>query len=57
MTPFFIYDGLYIGGLAFRDHDYYAWFSSLLELISYNELCSYNHDDLLYKNRERGLKG
>jgi hypothetical protein len=56
MTPFFIYDGLYIGGQAFRDHDYYAWFSSSLGLISYDGLCSCNHDDLLYKNRERELK-
>ncbi len=55
MTPFFIYDGLYIGGLAFRDHDYYALSSSLLDLIFCNELDNRNRVELLYKNRERPL--
>lgn len=55
MTPFFIYDGLYIDGPTFHDHDYYALSSSLLDLISCDEPDNCNRVELLYKNRERPL--
>ena len=52
---YFICDGLYIGGLTSRGHDYFAWSFSLLELISYDGPCSYIHGDLLNKSQERTL--